>query len=449
MRPFDLAANDLGVAILIALVVGACIVIVQSPLPKSVRVLLVIALVLRVLGAISRYVVIMSFYGGVGDAVGYYIRGVYFSEFFLNLDWTPITDSQHWWGGRWWGTTPMFWFSAAAVAVIGQTMLGEFILFSLLSFVGLAGFVMAFRRSFPTVPIHRYARWVWLFPSLWFWPASVGKEAVVLFGLGLSVMGFIGKRDRIHWTPLMLGMGVVFLIRPQLAALFLLVAFMSYWLGRGGRWTPGKTLQSIVIAVGSIAVIWVGLSMTGMESFDLEGVQEYVEADPGRTAGGGGAIEAPDIGLTGLPLAFVNVLLRPFPWEASSIMVLASSLEILVLWGLILTRRRRLIQTLRGWRSSRLLRLSAAFFFVYTVSVGMVVANLGIISRQRIFLFPFLFVFFEAVAPAVQRYRRPPHPAMRGYPPPAGARPGWPSAGVGPGGAGWPAQKPPGRSSSR
>jgi len=112
----------------------------------------VVALALRVVGAGSRFLVITIFYNGVGDAVGYYMKGVLFSEFFQNLDWSPITDPQYWWDQRWWGTTPMFWFSALVVSVIGQSMLGEFVVFSLLSFLGLVGFVIAFRRSFPLAP---------------------------------------------------------------------------------------------------------------------------------------------------------------------------------------------------------------------------------------------------------------------------------------------------------
>jgi len=441
MRPVELASNDLGFVIVLAIVLVMCIVVIQSPLPKPLRVLIVVALVLRIVGAGSRFFVITVFYNGVGDAVGYYMKGVFFSPFFQNLDWSPITDPQYWWGQRWWGTTPMFWFSALVVSVIGQSMLGEFVVFSLLSFLGLVAFVIAFRRSFPQVAAHRYARWVWLFPSLWFWPSSVGKEAVVILGMGLAVMGIIGRRDKIQWLPFLFGVGIMFLIRPQFAALFLGAALIAYWIGRGRRWTPGKTLEAGVIAVAGIAIMMFGLNTAGVESFDLEGMQEFVETEGGRAIGGGSAIEATEIGPQGVPFAVINVLFRPFPWEADTMMTLASSLELVLLWILVLARRRALVRSLRGWRHNRLLRLSAAFTFVYTIALGMMVANLGIIARQRIFIFPFLFVFLEAVisTPILQRRPKPAMPVQR------------PPTGTGPGGAPWPEPTPsiPGRSSSR
>jgi hypothetical protein len=190
----------------------------------------------------------------------------------------------------------------------------------------------------------------------------------------------------------------------------------------------------------SIAVVMTGLRTTGMETFDLEGMEEYVGGEGGRDIGGGSSIEAPELGLAGVPMALINVLFRPFPWEAGSIVVLMSSLELVFLWGLVLIRRKRILQSLRGWRSSRFLCLSAAFILLYSISFGMMVSNLGIIARQRIFVFPFLFVFLEAVVPAA-----------RGIPRPFGSVPARPPASAGPGGPRWPVPTPeaPGRSSSR
>lgn len=430
---------EIGLIVLIVLIGLVAIVIAQSPLPKSLRLLILAGLLMRLVGAMTRFLVLV-FYYGVGDATTYFRRGVLMADFFQNLDWTPITDSQYWFSQSWWGTTFMYWASGFVISFIGPTILGEFIVFSLLSFLGLVAFVVAFKRSFPAVPFTRYARWVWLLPSLWFWPSSVGKEALVLLGLGLATLGVVGRRGRIHWIPLAFGSALMFMIRPQMAALFLLVAFVAYWLGQGKRWTPGKTLQGVVVAVVSLSVVYVGLSTTGMESFDFAGMEDYVATEGGREVGGGSSIEAPAMSPLGLPVAIINVLFRPFPWEAGNIMMLMSSLEIVLLWGLILFRRRQLLESLRGWRRSRLLCLAGAFILVYSISFGMTVSNLGIIARQRIFVFPFLFVFLEAVVPAA-----------RGIPRPFGSVPARPPASAGSGGPRWPVPTPdaPGRSSSR
>jgi hypothetical protein len=116
-------------------------------------------------------------------------------------------------------------------------------------------------------------------------------------------------------------------------------------------------------------------------------------------------VGAVEIGIAGVPLAAINVLFRPFPWEADNIMVLVSSLEILGFWCIAWLRRKRLLASLRHWRTDPLLRLSLPFILVYSIALGMMMSNMGIIARQRVFLFPFLFLLLEA-AP---RKKKAPH----------------------------------------
>jgi hypothetical protein len=77
-------------------------------------------------------------------------------------------------------------------------------------------------------------------------------------------------------------------------------------------------------------------------------------------------------------------------------MMLFSAVEILGFWTIVWFRRDHFVNALRGWRSDRLLRLAIPFILMYAITLGMVVANLGIVARQRVFLFPFLFLLVEA-----------------------------------------------------
>ncbi len=65
------------------------------------------------------------------------------------------------------------------------------------------------------------------------------------------------------------------------------------------------------------------------------------------------------------------------------------------------------MEAVRTWRSHALLRIAVPFILVYTASLGLMVVNLGIIARQRIFLFPFLFLLLEAAPEQRVRPRRP------------------------------------------
>jgi hypothetical protein len=108
------------------------------------------------------------------------------------------------------------------------------------------------------------------------------------------------------------------------------------------------------------------------------------------------------VSLAGIPLALVNIMLRPFLFEAHNFMALLTALEITAFWMIVWVRRKTFVYAIRNWRHDRLLRVAIPFVLFYSIALGMAVNNMGLIARQRIFIFPFLFLLIEAV-PRVQR----------------------------------------------
>ena len=215
-------------------------------------------------------------------------------------------------------------------------------------------------------------------------------------GLGLAVMGFVGRHGRIQWLALIGGALLILLVRPQVTGVLLVSIILAQCFAFDGRWTPRRLVQSaLVLALGLAGVVY-SMRSVGLEEFDIEGVQTYVEEDAARETEGNTSVAAVTVGITGIPIAAVNILFRPLPWEITNPMVLLSSLEIMTLWAIVFWRRRNLIQSLRYWRTDRFLRLALAFILIYSVSLGLMVVNVGIIARQRIFLFPFIFLLIEA-----------------------------------------------------
>ena len=217
-----------------------------------------------------------------------------------------------------------------------------------------------------------------------------------MLGLGLAMMGYIGKRGHMRWVSLAIGIGIVYGVRPQVAAVLIVCFILGQWLSFNGKWTVAKAAQGVLIVAFGLTAIWASLRTIGAGGFDVEGVQSYVETEPARRVGGGSAINAVPLSPLGAPIALVNTFFRPFPWEARNPMVLFSALEILILWTLVWRHRKRLSVALRGWRSDRFLRVALSFVLLYSVSLGFVITNLGIIARQRVFIFPFFFALIEA-----------------------------------------------------
>ncbi len=399
----------IGYLLMLSVTFGLMGWMLVTRLSASVKVLLLSAILLRVVGAFLRYYLLFAFYGGAGDAVTYFEYGAYYAERYADLDFGMWFDADEWRHGSFLGTHFLGLVSGLAVLLIGPTLRGEFLLFALLSLSGLLLIGFSIARSYPQVSGRRYLFWLLLWPSLWYWPASLGKDALVMLGLGAAVAGYVGRNGNIRWLLLAAGLALVFAIRSEVAALLAMTIALAQWLSFQGKWTPGRIAQGVALLAGCAVVVSWGTYFAGVQDVGVDGVQAYLTETSGNTAGSGGSgIEAVGTSPLDVPMAFITTLLRPFPWEANNVLALASSAEMLLLWSILLYRRRQVAAALRGWRQSRILRFALPFILMYSILLGMAVGNLGIIARQRIFIFPFLFLLiaWEPARAAVRQRRR-------------------------------------------
>jgi hypothetical protein len=408
----------MGTVAALSLVFVLSTFILASGLRPGLKGLAVAGLVMRVVGAVLMLAIIVGLYGGIADAMRYFRDGSGFADRMIQGDFSMFSNPREWAAGDWWGTQFIRFVTGFVVLLLGPTLLGSSIVFSLLGFVGLCGFAVAFSRAYPHVPPERYLRWLVFFPSLWVWPSVIGKEALILLGLGIVVYAYV-RRDGIAWLLLGTGLLVIFAVRPQVAAVVGFCVILGQWLSRDQRWTVVRLVQTLGILAAGLGIIYYGLGMLGVSEMGIAGVEEYLQSEAGAMDVGNSAVEATGVGVASIPLALVNVLFRPFPWEATNPMVLVSSLDLWGLWTLVLLRRRRVLRALAGWRSSRLLAMGIPFILIYASIFGMLVVNMGIIARQRIFIFPFVLALLEAVpATAAATARRPARGAVRPLPAP-------------------------------
>jgi hypothetical protein len=364
--------------------------------------LLLLALFLRIVGSTVRLEVLQRFYRGVGDAVAYYQTGLQLSGSLAGARLSVL--SRSYWvvpGTTWWGTEFLNHLSAIVLSVIGPTMRGEFLTFALMSFLGLYLIVAAFRSVGGTERGATFAAWIWCWPSLWFWPASVGKEAVLILGIGLLTFGYAGDGRRFRWLPLVAGFGLTFAIRPHVAAVLALSVLAAYWLGSWTRFTLRRFTESLVALAIAIAALQGMAHQFGLDLTDAEGVQEFVEFRSGQTERGGSNIGPAPSGLAGISMAFVNIWMRPFPWDVHNATALVAAAEVLFFWGLVWYRRGAVLLALKHWRQHRLLRFAVPLLLAYTLMIGLTFSNLGIIARQRTPVSPFMLMLVLA-APATE-----------------------------------------------
>ncbi len=371
-------------------------------LPLAPRLLLA-ALLLRIVGSTARYEVLFQVYGGRGDAATYHRKGLELARQLWDLDLSVLGFEQWFGGSHWWGTPFMDNLAGLTAALVGPSLRSHFLLFSLLALLGLFAILKASYRTLSVEATGRFAIWALVWPSLWFWPSSVGKEAVTLLAIGLATLGYAGRGERIYWTWFAAGVGLAFAVRPHVAVVLALAAIVGHWLGRrlyAERWR--------ILEVAGLFVLFI-FALRGMTAFfgedarfqledpSIAGFAEFVGFWNQQTITGGSSIGAVPAGILGIPAAIINVWVRPFPWEVHNITALVSAVEVVFLWWLIWKYRSEVKTALRHWRENRLVRFALPLLLLYTLMIGLTFGNLGIIARQRTPVFPFVLLLLTCV----------------------------------------------------
>ena len=366
--------------------------------------LLLMGVALRIFGSTARYELIFRFYGGLGDAVAYYYEGLNYAQQIWSQPFLPFSVSYWTSRGTWWGTSFLEHVSGIVIAVIGPSLRAEFVVFSMLALVGLALIAQAFAATQPDPACRlRFSTWLLLWPSLWFWPSSVGKEGILMLAIGLATVGYAGRAGRIRWVLLLSGIALAFALRPHVALVLAIATLAANWLESWGGRIGMRQLIEAVVAIALTVIALNGMrEQFGLQEADLEGVVEFVEYRAGQTLQGGSNIGAVPVGPQGVPLAIINVWMRPFPWEVHNMTSAIAAAELVLFWYLVWQRRREVRLAFQRWRRHRLIRFAIPMLITYTIMIGMTFGNLGLIARQRVLVFPFM-LLIVAAAPALQR----------------------------------------------
>lgn len=385
---FDL----LGLGAVLCMILLVAIVIWRSSFPEHIRMLLLAGLALRVGGSQLYLFVTESFFGGVADYGTYYWTGLAWLQAWLNGE-SATFSTPYLRPGEICCTAFTIRLTGVIAHVVGGSLHGLFLVYAVFSYVGIVALAIAFVRSFPRLGMVRYLMWVVLFPSLWYWPAALGKDALVLGGLGLAVLGFIGYRGKTGWLALGGGMIVLFMVRPQLATLVVTIMAAAHWIGSTEQMNTARVMQGFALVGFGLFVGWLAGQTMGFNLFSLTEVESYVEARGSSSAYGGSAVD-----VTGPISGIVNVLFRPFLWEARSIPSIISALELAFFWFLVVWKRESVAQFVREHRKTRLFWFAGLFVLSYVILIGMTMGNLGLIARQRVHLFPFILMFICGIS---------------------------------------------------
>ncbi|HEX6207414.1 MAG TPA: hypothetical protein VF058_03555 [Actinomycetota bacterium] len=364
---------------------------------RTVFWILVTALILKLGGAIARHFVAFDVYEGGADAAAYDEWGVQISDRFRDGDFTTGLESLS-------GTNFIRFLTGVVYTVIGPSTLGGFLVYSWLGYWGLYFFYRAFVVAVPTGRSRSYAKVMFFLPSLLYWPSSVGKEAWMMFTLGIAAFGIarmlsgeVGAGAR--WA--IPGLWLASLVRPHVAGLMgigLLVAFLVRRQDRSLREVApiAKGVSLIVLALAAAVLVVKADAFLKDQGIDTSGGVTSTIGQVTERTGQGDSEFSPSIVQSPqrAPIAVATVLFRPLPFEAHNAQALMASLESVFLLGFCLWRFRWGLAALRGFRDSPYLAFAMVYvgLFIFAFSG---IANFGLLARERVQLLPlFLALFF-------------------------------------------------------
>lgn len=372
----------------------------------DLRRILYAGLALKLLGTAVRYWVGFDAYQGSIDAQRYHDYAV-----------GAATDV---WAGRanllsifpgGTGTRFMEGVTAFIYTFTGTSKMAGFVIFSLLGFVGMAFFVKAACIAVPGLARSKYATLCVLAPSLVYWPSSIGKDASLLFLLGLATYGIarLVSREAVVMSTIITTLGFIgaAYIRPHIVGIWLAgllpALFVAVLRGRdpwGSR--PSKPLERAllvpVVVFAAIGLIFVSLvtvkyldpGVTGGDQSVSSSITSILDETSRRTEQAGSAFQPPSISNPlNWPYASIRTLTRPLPTEVRGAAQLLTALETAIFLVLCAVSWRRLLNVPKMFSTYPYMAFAMTTMLLSGLAFTSF-ANLAVLARQRSIVVPLM-----------------------------------------------------------
>jgi hypothetical protein len=285
------------------------------------------------------------------------------------------------------------------------------VLFAVFSFIGMWQFFLTFYKQFPHLHF-QLALAAFFIPSVFFWGSGILKDTIVIGCLGMATYQFykIFFENRYGFSTILLllfSLIVIFGIKK-----FVLQAYLPaviVWIGmKNLTRIRSVTLRILVFPILILVLLFASYFSVlkigeNDKRYAVSKIAETAQITAndirywtGKDAGSGyslGALDGSFASMMRLGPAAINVaLFRPYLWEVSNPLMLASSLEslfFLVVVVFILFSGNASIKSL--FRNSNI-TFTLLFSIVFAFAVGVSTFNFGTLARYKIPLLPFLAV---------------------------------------------------------
>ncbi|HJU51281.1 MAG TPA: hypothetical protein VJ815_02995 [Acidimicrobiia bacterium] len=357
----------------------------------------------KLVGSTARYLVLELVYGGRGDASGYHATGIAYADVWRTFQ-VPSSVERV-------GTDVVEAITGILYVPYQPNKLGGFFIFASLAFLGQILLYAAFRHSLPARHLKWYAAAIFFWPTIVYWPSSIGKESLMLLWIGVTAYGVARLVSGYNptWVAVIgLGLFGCGLIRLHMALLLAGALFLALLVAKAPSVRAAQTRRLLLVAGAAAGLALVvaltaqdfGVDLTAAASIDAatDEVGEVFEGVETQTDQGGSAVSGQTVSsVADIPEAILRVIFRPLPNEASTMQLLVASIEGTLLLAITVVRLPWILRNLV--RIRRTPYLLFAFFY----SGGFIIAfssilNLGILARQRSQVMPLFLALIVVLA---------------------------------------------------
>lgn len=262
-------------------------------------------------------------------------------------------------------------------------------LFAWFGYLGFVYFYVFFKENIKTkvkiVNIELVTLLLFL-PNMHFWTVSLGKGSLVFLGLGMFAYAMQVPQRRLF--PLIVGSLIVFNVRPHMFLFLGLGAVLGYFTGRE-RVPLYQKILVYASFIGAVALSYDQiLAMANINEQNVLGSFEAFAAE--RAAELSDERSGVDMNSYPLLLKLFTFWYRPLFIDSPGALGLVISVE--NLFYLFLTLKivnKSFIKFIK--QSSSLVKMSLTIFISASTALSFVMANLGIVMRQKSMVMYFLF----------------------------------------------------------
>ncbi len=279
------------------------------------------------------------------------------------------------------------------IKVFGVGYEGVMMFFALLGYGGMAFFYLLFVENirfkhslfgqllFPLV----------LFlPNMHFWSGSFGKGAIVF--LGIVAFFFSLSRISSRWLIAIIGLTIVYFVRPHIAFIFVAAAGLALMMGSKGIKPAQKVVAFLALVVVFALIYDKVFAYVGIEEEGFESVEDFAGKYVFELSKAGSSVDISNYNLIQKMTTFIY---RPLFFDTNGALGLFVSFENLLY--VILS-----FQIFRGgffsfiWKSDLLTKTSLIAFLASSAALSQITANLGIAIRMKaMIMFLLLFVILK------------------------------------------------------